>query len=263
MKSIIVFIKQVPDTTDIKIDPETNTMIRKGLSCIINPFDMYALEQAIRIKEDNEGVTTYAVSMGPPQAETALREALSMGIDNAILLTDAKFAGSDTHATSYVLSRAAERIGDYSLILTGKQATDGDTAQVGPGISQWLDIPIITFVRKVNELTETNITVEKLVEDGFFKIDSTLPCVLSVVKELNEPRLPSFRGKMRARKAEIIKWGMDDIGAYIKYLGLKGSPTKVVRAFTPVYEKEGIIHNGDLQEGVERLFGKFHEHGIL
>lgn len=240
----VVCIKQVPDTHDVKINPETNTLMREGVESIINPFDMYALEEGLRLR-DRLGGTVTALTMGPPQAETALREAIAMGVNQGILVSDRAFAGSDTWATSYTLSKALEKIRDYSVILFGKQASDGDTAQVGPGVATHLDLPQITYVRKVEEIDEKHIVAERLLESGFEAIESPLPCVLTVVKEINEPRLPSLKGKMAARKAEIIKWGANDIGADPAKLGLNGSPTKVVRIFTPAPRVGGEMITGD------------------
>ncbi|MBU4589588.1 MAG: electron transfer flavoprotein subunit beta/FixA family protein, partial [Candidatus Omnitrophica bacterium] len=199
--NIIVCIKQVPDTTNVRIDPETNTLIRSGVECIINPFDMYAIEEAIRLKEKFGG-KVIIVTMGPPQAEDALREAISLGADEAILVSDRAFAGSDTWATSYTLSRALHKIGDYEIIICGKQAIDGDTAQVGPGISAHLDIPQITYVKRIEEVSSNHMRAERMTEEGYEIIDSPLPCLITVVKEINEPRLPSLKGKMKAKKAE-------------------------------------------------------------
>ena len=204
--NIIVCIKQVPNTTQVRINPETNTLIREGVESVINPFDMYAIEEAIRLKEKLGGKVT-VVTMGPPQAEIALREAISLGCDEAVLITDRQFAGSDTWATSYVVSQAIKKIGKYDLILCGKQASDGDTAQVGPGISTFLDIPQVTYVKKIEEIKpEENARVERMTEEGFDIIETPLPCLLTVVKEINEPRLPSLKGKMKAKKAEIKKF---------------------------------------------------------
>ncbi|MBU3911185.1 MAG: electron transfer flavoprotein subunit beta/FixA family protein, partial [Candidatus Omnitrophica bacterium] len=198
--NIIVCIKQVPDTADVRIDPETNTLVRAGVACIINPFDMYAIEEGLRLKDKFGGKVT-VITMGPPQADEALREAISLGADETILVSDKAFAGSDTWATSYTLARAIHKIGDYDLIICGKQAIDGDTAQVGPGISAHLEIPQITYVKKIEELSLNSvIRAERMTEEGFEIIESPLPCLITVVKEINEPRLPSLKGKMRARK---------------------------------------------------------------
>ena len=243
----IVCIKQVPDTHDVKINPETNTLMREGVEAIINPFDMYAIEEALRLRDKMGGKVT-ALSMGPPQAESALREAISMGVNEAILVSDRAFAGSDTWATSYTLAKALEKIGDYSVVLFGKQASDGDTAQVGPGVATHLDLPQITYVRKVEEIDENRIVAERLLETGFESIESPLPCVMTVVKEINEPRLPSLKGKMAARKAEITTWGAADIEAEDNKLGLDGSPTKVVKIFTPPAREGGEMLEGEPNE---------------
>ncbi len=249
---IVVCIKQVPDTTDVKIDPETHTLMREGVDAIINPFDMYAIEEAIRIRE-RVGGTVVAVSMGPPQAEAALREAVSMGVDEAVLVSDRAFAGSDTWATSYTLSQAVRKIGDAGIILFGKQASDGDTAQVGPGVATHLDMPQITYVRKIEELDDENIVAERLLEGGYEVIRSPLPCVLTVVKEINEPRLPSLRGKMAARKAQITVWGASDLDADPEKLGLDGSPTKVLEVFAPKPREGGQRFEGEPHEMVAQL----------
>ncbi len=251
----IVCIKQVPDTTDVKINPETNTLMREGVASIINPFDMYAIEEAIRLKERMGGKVT-AVTMGPPQAEAALREAISMGVDEAILISDRAFAGSDTWATSYTLAMALRKIGEFDAVLCGKQASDGDTAQVGPGIATHLDLPQITYVRKIEDIDENCIRGERLLETGYEVIESPLPCVLTVVKEINEPRLPSLKGKMAARRAEITTWTAEDLEADPELLGLDGSPTKVVKIFTPEARKGGEILQGEPAETVPKLVEK-------
>lgn len=253
--NIIVCIKQVPDTTEVRIDPETNTLIRSGVSCIINPFDMYAIEEGIRLKEKFSS-KVIVITMGPPQAEEALREAISLGADEVILVSDRAFAGSDTWATSYTLSRAIHKIGDYDLIICGKQAIDGDTAQVGPGISAHLDIPQITYVKKIEEVNlngKGHIRAERMTEEGYEIIESPLPCLITVVKEINEPRLPSLKGKMRAKKAEVRKFEVKDLDVDPDLIGLNGSPTKVIKVFTPPPRKGGQILEGDAKEVSERL----------
>ncbi len=253
--NIIVCIKQVPDTTDVKIDPETNTLIRSGVVCIINPFDMYAIEEGIRLKEKFGG-KVIVITMGPPQAEEALREAVSLGADEGILISDRSFAGSDTWATSYTLSRAIHKIGEYDLIISGKQAIDGDTAQVGPGISAHLDIPQITYVKKIEEVNinqTKHMRAERMTEEGYEIIESPLPCVITVVKEINEPRLPSLKGKMRAKKAEIKNWDVNVLDVDPDLIGLNGSPTKVVRIFTPPPREKGQILEGDAKEISQKL----------
>ncbi|HDS09177.1 MAG TPA: electron transfer flavoprotein subunit beta/FixA family protein [Firmicutes bacterium] len=252
---IIVLIKQVPDTTNVRINPETNTLMREGVESIINPFDMYALEEALRLKDRLSGEPeTVVLSMGPPQVETALREAIAMGFDKAILLSDRKFAGSDTLATSYTLSSAIRKLGDYHLILAGKQAIDGDTAQVGPGVATWLGLPCATYIRKIEDITDKEVVVERLMETGYDRISLKLPAVLTVVKELNEPRLPSLRGKLRAKKEEIIKWGFSDLGVEESMLGLNGSPTQVVKIFSPPPKQGGEKFEGSPPASAQKIF---------
>lgn len=251
----VVCIKQVPDTTNVRINPETNTLIREGVESIINPFDMYAIEESIRLKERTGGKVT-ALSMGPPQAEAALREAISMGVDEGILVSDRAFAGSDTWATSYTLVMALRKINDFDIILCGKQASDGDTAQVGPGIAAHLDLPQITYVRKIEEIDEKHVVAERLLEKGHEVIDSPVPCLLTVVKEINEPRLPSLKGKMAAKKAQIVTWTAEDIQADEKKIGLDGSPTKVVKIFSPPPREGGEILTGEPHEVAAGLVEK-------
>ena len=238
--NIIVCIKQVPDTTEVKIDPQTNTLIREGVKSIINPFDMYAIEEAVRLKEKFGGKVT-VITMGPPQAETALREAVSLGVDTPILISDRVLAGSDTWVTSSVLAAAIKKVSDFDLIICGKQASDGDTAQVGPGISAHLDIPQVTYVKKIEEIQDNKARVECMTEEGFEVIETPLPALFTVVKEINEPRLPSLRGMMTAKKVQIICWKKQDLALEVEKVGLKGSPTQVVRIFTPPQRTGGKI----------------------
>jgi len=253
---IAVLIKQVPETTNVQIDPETGTLCREGVDSIMNPFDTYALEEAVRIKEklaggqgDNEVV---AVSMGPPQAEDMLREAISLGADRGVLVTDRAFAGSDTWATSLTLAAALGKLG-FDLVLCGKQAIDGDTAQVGPGIATHLDIPQATYVRKIDEITPEKARVQRLLEEGTEVVELPLPALLTVVKEINEPRLPSLRGKMKARKAEIEKMTQAELGIAPDELGLKGSPTRVIKVFAPEKRAGGVKWEGEPDELVKKL----------
>ncbi|NQU19513.1 electron transfer flavoprotein subunit beta/FixA family protein [bacterium] len=250
--NIIVFIKQVPETTQVQIDPKTNTLIREGVQSIINPFDMYAIEEGIRLKEKFGGKVT-VLTMGPPQAESALREAISLGCDEGILLSDRAFAGSDTLATSYTLAMAVKKIKEFDIIICGKQASDGDTAQVGPGISTHLDIPQITYVKKIEEVKDNSAIVERMTEEGFEVIKAPLPCLITVVKEINEPRIPSLKGMMRSKKAAITTWKAIDLQAEEDRIGLKGSPTQVVKIFTPPSRPKGQIFDGAADESVAKL----------
>lgn len=254
--NIIICIKQVPDTVEVKIDPKTNTLIREGVISVINPFDMYAIEEGVRLKERCGGKVT-VITMGPPQAQDALREALALGADEAVLLSDRAFAGSDTWATSLVLSRAIEKTGDVDLIICGKQASDGDTAQVGPGIAAHLNFPQATYIRKVDtvhmDTAPKMMVVERLLEEGYEIIELSLPAVITVVKEINEPRMPSLKGKMRAKSAQIPVWTNKELGIEPTRIGLTGSPTQVVKIFTPGQKEGGKIFTGEPEEVVNEL----------
>lgn len=249
---IIVCIKQVPETTQVQIDPKTNTLVREGVKSIINPFDMYAIEEGIRLKEKFGGKVV-VITMGPPQADAALREAIALGADEAILVSDRAFAGSDTWATSFTLAAAIKKIGKFDLIICGKQASDGDTAQVGPGISVHLNIPQVTFVKKIEEIKDGFAKVERLTEEGFDIVQTSLPALLTVVKEINTPRLPSLRGMMRSKSAQIVKWGNNELGIDPQNLGLLGSPTQVVKIFTPPQRPAGQMLSGEPHEMAEKL----------
>ncbi|MBT3168392.1 MAG: electron transfer flavoprotein subunit beta/FixA family protein [Candidatus Cloacimonetes bacterium] len=256
--NIVVCIKQVPDTTDIKIDPKTNTLIREGVESIVNPFDLYAIEEAIRLKEVNGGKIT-AISMGPPQVESALRETVAMGVDEIILLSDRKFAGADTLATSIVLSEMIKQMENIDIILFGQQAIDGDTGQVGPGVATFLNIPQTCFVKNIEKIENGKIIVERLMEDGFDKVEMSLPVVLSVVKEINTPRLPSLRGKRSAKKADLKIITADDLQLDEKIIGLNGSPTQVVKIFTPKHHKSGEKYEVDSEKAADIIFQKIKE----
>jgi len=231
----IVCIKQVPDTTEIKINPETNTLVREGVESIINPFDTYAIEEAIQLKEKHGGKVT-VISMGPPQAMEALKEAVAMGCDEAVLLSDKAFAGADTWATAYTLAQAIKQIGDFDIILCGKQAIDGDTGQVGPGIARQLNVTQLTYVFKIREIDfeARTLEVERLLEEGREVVRASLPAVVTVVKDINQPRYPTFMGIRRAARMQIPVWDANSLsGIKPELIGLAGSPTQVIRIFTP------------------------------
>lgn len=250
--NMVVCIKQVPGTTEIKIDPETNTLVREGVPSIINPFDCYALEEAVRLRERCGG-KVIAISMGPPQAEEALRETISLGADEAILLSDRALAGSDTWATSYILSRAMAKIADYDVIICGRQTLDGDTGQVGPELSEMLRIPFVAYVSKVEEIRDGYIRVQRMVEEGYETIEMALPAVITVVKEINVPRLPSLRGSMKAKTAQIPVWSAEDIGVEGDKAGIAGSPTRVVKVFFPQRTHKSEMLQGSTEEQVDNL----------
>jgi electron transfer flavoprotein beta subunit len=234
----IVCIKQVPDTNEVKMDAEKGTLIRDGVPSIINPFDMYAIEEGIRLREAHGGKTT-VITMGPPQALEAIKEAVAMGCDDAVLVTDRAFAGADTWATAYTLAQAIRKLGAFDVILCGRQAADGDTGQVGPGVATQLGINQLTYVWKIRDVDfqARTITVERLVEEGREVVTSTLPCLITVVKDINAPRYPSFLGIRKASKKEYLVWSAEalcqDTAADQACFGLIGSPTKVIRVFTP------------------------------
>ncbi len=255
--NIIVCIKQVPDTAEIKINPETNTLIREGVPSIINPFDLNAIEEALLIREQTGGKVT-VLTMGPPQAETSLRDAIAMGADEGVLLSDRAFAGSDTWATSYTLAKAIEKLG-ADIIFCGKQAIDGDTAQVGPETAEFLNIPHVSYIRKIEEVTDKSIRVQRLMDEGYDVVESSLPVLLTVVKELNEPRMSSLKGKMKAKKAEIKVMGCADIEADENSLGLKGSPTQVKNIFAPEMKTDRKMIEGSPEEQVDHLISELKE----
>ena len=254
---IIVCIKQVPDTTDVRIDPETRTLVREGVESITNPFDEYAVEEALLAREQYGG-EVHVITMGPPQAMEVLKNALAVGADYAYLLSDRIFAGSDTWATAYTLARAITKIGEIDLVICGKQAIDGDTAQVGPGVATQLGISQLTYVSKVREIDERNkkIVVERMLEDGKEIAESSLPVLISVVKDINVPRLPSLLGIKKAAKAEIPTWTADDLSVDKAKCGLEGSPTTVLRVFTPEPRGGGEILEGELTETIPLLVDK-------
>ena len=229
---IAVCVKQVPETKSVKMDPETRTVIRKGVQSIVNPLDLYAIEAALIMKEKYDAQVT-AVSMGPPQAKSALKEVLAMGADEAVLISDRAFAGSDTWATAYIIAGALQKAGGFDLIICGERATDGDTGQVGPEIASFLDLPVVTYVNHIKECKDGKLHVSRLVEEGSEFLAMQLPGVLTVVKEIGEPRLPTFRGKLKAKKHDIPVYSLADLGLDKSLIGLKGSPTRVVKIFRP------------------------------
>jgi electron transfer flavoprotein beta subunit len=260
--NIIVCIKQVPNTTNIQIDQETGRLKREGVESIINPFDEYAIEEGVRIKE-RIGGKVVAVTMGPAQAEVSLREAISKGADEAVLVSDRSFGGADTLATSYVLSLAIKSIGDYGIVLCGKQASDGDTAQVGPGIAEMLGIPHIAYVKKIESIDNKSMKVERMMEDGYDLIEAPVPALLTVVKEINTPRTASLKGKIAAKKAIIKTLDAAAISADTKKTGFSGSPTQVVKIFAPLQRIGGEKFTGKAEDIASALVKKLSQIGII
>jgi electron transfer flavoprotein beta subunit len=271
---IILPIKQVPETSMVRMDETTGTMIREGIEAIINPLDLYAIEAALVLRE-RYGAKLIALSMGPAKAITALREALAMGVDEAVLVSGKAFAGSDTWATSYVLSTAIGRILNLEdgppacgtegerrdlardLILCGERATDGDTGQVGPGIASFLNFPIATYVSKIEQIEEGICRAHRLVENGYETWEIPLPAVLTVVKEAANPRLPTLRGKQRSKKTHIPLWGPEELEITPEQIGLQGSPTRVIKIFRPQIarggEKAVALENPSIAGAIDRL----------
>lgn len=252
---IVCCLKQVPDAKNVKLDPKTNTLSREGVESIMNPFDRHALEEGVRLKEKFGG-SVVALSMGPPQAEEMLREAISCGADEGVLVSDRAFAGSDTWATTYTLAKAIEKIGGCDLVLCGKQAIDGDTAQVGPGLAERLRRPYASYVRKISEFKDGSLVLERMMDDGYDILEVPLPALLTVVKEINEPRIPSLKGKMKAKKAIISSLNAEAIGADPNFLGLKGSPTQVVNVFAPQLKGDRLMLTGTADEIVMQILEK-------
>ncbi len=261
---IIVCIKQVLDTEELskaKVDPKTNTLIREGVPSIINPFDENAIEEALKLK-DEQNARVVVLTMGPPQAEEALRKALAMGADEAFHLCDKAMAGGDTLATSFTLATAIRKIGEFDLILTGKQSIEGDTAQVGPGIAEFLRIPQITYARKL-EIKDKKIRAERTLEDCFEVVEASLPALVTVTKEINEPRYPSLRGLLKAKKEKILVWNHHDLALQKEKTGLDGSPTQVIKVFTPQPPGKGEILSGEMSEVADRLITEIEKRKIL
>jgi len=254
---IAVCIKQVPDSTEVKINPQTNTLIREGVASITNPFDEFAVEEALLTKEKYGG-EIHVISMGPPQAVDILRNALAVGSDKVYLVSDKAFAGADTLATAYTLAKAIEKIGGVDLVICGKQAIDGDTAQVGPGIATRLGIPQLTYVSKVREidLAKKKIVVERMLENGREVVEASLAVLITVVKDINVPRLPSLLGIKKAAKAQIPTLTAKEIEVDENKVGLKGSPTWVSKIFTPEARGGGEVLKGELAEVVPILVDK-------
>lgn len=257
--NIVVCIKQVPDAKDVRLDPETNTLAREGVESIMNPYDRHALEEAVALKEQHGGTVT-VVTMGPPQAEDVLREAIACGADDALLVSDRAFAGADTWATSYTLAKAIETLSPVDLVLCGKQAIDGDTAQVGPGVACRLNVPFVTCVQKTQESNSESITVERMMDDGYDVVRIHYPALITVVKDINEPRVASLKGKMKAKKATIKTVSAADIGAEPENIGLAGSPTQVVRVFSPEAKGDRTIFSGTVEEQVNQLVEQLKAH---
>ena len=260
---IIVCAKQVPDTNEVKIDPVKGTLIRDGVPSILNPDDANALEAALELRDRFPGSTVTVISMGPPQAIYMLRECLAMGADDAYLLSSRAFGGADTCATSTTLAAGIEKIGGYDIIFAGRQAIDGDTAQVGPQTAQRLGLPSVTYVMNIREVKDESVVVERALEDGYEVIEVQRPCVLTAIKELNKPRYMSISRIEEAYRKEIAVWDENSLGVSPDYVGLKASPTQVFRSFTPPPKGAGEMLSGTIPEMASALVGKLTEQHIV
>ncbi len=262
---IVVCAKQVPDTTEVKLDPKTNTLIRDGVPSIINPDDKAGIEAALQLKEKVGGTVT-VISMGPPQADAALREALAMGCDEAILVTDRAFGGADTWATSSTIAAALKKL-DYDVIITGRQAIDGDTAQVGPQIAEHLGIPQVSYAEEILEATDDKLVVKRQFEDRYHVIEIKTPCLITALSELATPRYMTVHGIFDAyREKEVKVWTLEELKDTVDManIGLKGSPTNVKQSFTKQAKGKGLYYK-DLspEEAVETIVAKLEERHII
>jgi len=260
---IIVLAKQVPDTNEVTIDPVTGTLIREGVPSILNPDDANALEEALALKDQNPETTVSVVSMGPPQAMYMLRECLAMGADDAYLLSSRTFGGADTCATSTTLAAGVKKIGGFDIIFAGRQAIDGDTAQVGPQTAQRLGIPSVSYVQKIREIKEKTVIVERALEDGFEVIEVQKPCVLTAIKELNVPRYMNVGKIEEAYAKEITIWDEFALNVDPKDVGLIASPTQVHKSFTPPPKGAGEMLEGTAAEMAATLVAKLTAKHVL
>ena len=259
---IVVCIKQVPDTTEVKLDPKTNTLIRDGVPSIINPDDKAALEAALELKEKTGGSVT-VVCMGPPQADVALREALAMGCDNAVLLSDRNFGGSDTYATAHILAAGLRHIG-YDIVFAGRQAIDGDTAQVGPQLAEQLKIPQVSYATGI-EVEGNTVTVKRQIEDRYYMMQTQTPCLITVLSEFGKPRYMSVGGIVDAYQKEITVLGFEDLKDKLvpEHIGLKGSPTNVRQSFAKQAKGAGTVLNVSADEAVKAIMAKLIEKHVI
>lgn len=259
---IVVCVKQVPDTNEVRIDPVKGTLIRDGVPSILNPDDANALEAALQLKDTNEDVVVDVLTMGPPQAKYMLRECLAMGADHAYLMSDRVFGGADTCATSTTLAAGVKKIGDVDLVFAGRQAIDGDTAQVGPQIACRLNLPVVTYVQDI-KLEAEKIIVQRNLEDGYEVIEVQRPCLLTMIRELNEPRYMTTWGIMDAYKKEIVVWDHTDVALDPNDCGLKASPTRVMKSFTPPVKGKGEMLSGTPKDMAETLVSRLKEKHLI
>ena len=260
---ILVCVKQVPNTNEVKINPKTGALIRDGVESILNPDDDNALEAALQMKDGNTDTTVTVITMGPPQAKEVLVECMAKGADDSVLLSSRAFGGADTWATSNTIAGAIKRIADYDIIFAGRQAIDGDTAQVGPQIAEKLGIPQVTYVERIISCNGKEVTVRRQLEDGYEVIQVPMPCLLTVVKELNKPRYMSVKGIYEAYEKDITVWNENDIPVRADEIGINASPTKVFRSFTPDPKGKGIMIEGTPKEAAAKVIGELKKKHVL
>ncbi len=256
--NIVVCIKQVPETTEVEFDKETGRLKREGVAAVINPFDEYAIETGLKLKEKNGGIVK-VISMGPPMAEQALRDAIAMGADEGWLATDRVFGGADTWATSLTLARCIKSIGSFDLVVCGFKTTDGDTGQVGPEMAEHLGTPCISYVNQVIDVKDGRITLRRALDDGVETLDVPLPAIITVSKDIGQPRLPTLRGRLAAKKAVIKTITNKELGMDPKEIGLDGSFTRVTKIFTPEPHAGGEVVEGPPDQLADVIYAKLKE----
>ncbi|MCW4049552.1 MAG: electron transfer flavoprotein subunit beta/FixA family protein [Candidatus Bathyarchaeota archaeon] len=259
---IIVPIKQVPETTEVEFDEETGTLKREGVAAIINPFDEFAIEEGLRLKEKHGGEVN-VLTMGPPWAADALRDAIAMGADKGWLVTDRAFAGADTWATSLTLAKSIEKMDGYDLIICGLKTTDGDTGQTGPEMAEHLNIPHVCYVNEIIDVKDGKVVLKRNLDDGVETLEAPLPLLITVGKDINQPRLATLRGRIKAKKAEIKEITNSDLQLDPKEIGLEGSFTRVVKIFEPEQHEAGEVVEGTVEELVDAIYQKLQECKVI
>jgi electron transfer flavoprotein beta subunit len=259
---IVVPIKQVPETTEVEFDEETGRLKREGVAAVINPFDEYAIEEGLRLREKHGGLVK-VITMGPPWAADALRDAIAMGADEAWLATDRVFGGADTWATSLTISKCIKAMGEFDLIICGLKTTDGDTGQTGPEMAEHLGIPHICYVSEIKEITHRKVIVKRNTDDGVEMLEAPLPLLLTVGKDINQPRLATLRGRLKAKKAEIKEITNNELKMNPSKIGLEGSFTRVVKIFEPEEHEAGEIVRGSPEELADAIFSKLQECKVI
>ncbi len=261
---LVVCVKQVPDTTEVKVDPRTHTLIRDGVPSILNPYDHYAVEECVRVKDKiGEGSVT-VVTMGPPQARSALMRCLALGADDAVLISDKAFAGSDTWATAYTISLAIKKLGSFDMVFCGQQAIDGDTAQVGPELAQQLGIPQVTYVEKIELDNKNKLTIYKQTEEGYYILETKTPVLLALLPPASfQPEHPPMSNILKATKKPFVVWDVKTLGGDKSKFGLEGSFTQVIKTYTPPPRGKCDIIEGDSKEAARKLGEKLLKHEAL